>query len=80
MDICNLLASQGITAGKICFGWINDNCHWNRSILIRNCQKFYVYRLPKPPVPYLRYCTTKYGNEIEFYMYFHVSYNVFETL
>ena len=76
MTFYNNSASQGIIVGKVCFRHADDNCYWNRSILIRNCQKFFVYRLPQPPAPYLRYCTTKYGNKIQIYMYFHVSYNL----
>lgn len=50
---------DGVVRRKVCFNWMNKCCYWNKQIEVRNCGKFYVYKLDKPPVCRLRYCGKK---------------------
>ncbi|EDV27498.1 uncharacterized protein TRIADDRAFT_53244 [Trichoplax adhaerens] len=51
--------TEGIATGKVCFTWGPSPCHWNRTINIKNCGNYFVYKLPPPPDCDLRYCTTR---------------------
>ena len=55
------LVAEGIASGTTCFVWENNDCHWKRTIRIKNCGQYFVYQLPRPPAVFSRYCTTKYG-------------------
>lgn len=48
---------QGTVNRTICYHWSQGCCHWSNNVLVRNCGSFYVYRLERPPVCSLRYCT-----------------------
>lgn len=67
-QLCNYIVGEGIVTGKACFVWANNDCHWNRTIRIKNCRQYFVYQLPPPPAMHLRYCSTKYGKEMINYM------------
>jgi len=41
---------------KVCFHWSGNCCNWNANIQIKRCNGFYVYRLARTPVCWLRYC------------------------
>ena len=41
---------------KVCFHWGSNCCNWNANIQIKRCNGFYVYRLARTPVCWLRYC------------------------
>ncbi|CAF3905987.1 unnamed protein product [Adineta steineri] len=43
--------------GTVCYNWNSSSCNWSNSVLITNCNGFYVYFLTTPPVCNLRYCT-----------------------
>ncbi|CAF1086585.1 unnamed protein product [Adineta steineri] len=43
--------------GTVCYNWNSNSCNWSNSVLITNCNGFYVYFLTTPPVCNLRYCT-----------------------
>ena len=38
-------ATDGIASGKVCFRWGSKCCQWSQSILVRDCGRFYVYKL-----------------------------------
>ena len=43
--------------GTVCYNWGSNTCSWSNTILVTNCNGFYVYFLCTPPVCTLRYCT-----------------------
>ena len=45
-----------IINGKVCFHWSKSCCNWHASIQIKRCNGFYVYKLSRTPVCWLRYC------------------------
>ena len=45
------------TDGFVCFNWLTNICTWQTFIQITNCNVFYVYAFPSPPVCDARYCT-----------------------
>ncbi|CAH3026089.1 unnamed protein product, partial [Porites evermanni] len=45
-----------IVNGTVCFNWGDKCCSWNANIQIKRCNGFYVYKLVKTPVCWLRYC------------------------
>lgn len=50
---------EGAVERKVCFhwfDWMSDCCSFSTFIKVRNCGKFYVYKLRPPPVCSLRYC------------------------
>ena len=52
------MPAVGATAnGTVCYNWSGYACNWYNSILVTNCNGFYVYSLIVPPVCNLRYCT-----------------------
>ena len=53
--------ADGIVTREVCYHWSNNCCRWKNNIRIRNCGKFYVYELVKPPACSLRYCGTSGG-------------------
>ena len=42
--------------GKVCFHWGGNCCHWHANVQIKRCNGFYVYKLERTPVCWLRYC------------------------
>ncbi|XP_078370692.1 uncharacterized protein LOC144654418 [Oculina patagonica] len=48
--------ADGVVRRKVCFQWSDDCCRRSTQIDVRNCGKFYVYKLKKPPVCNARYC------------------------
>ncbi|XP_073259235.1 uncharacterized protein [Porites lutea] len=52
---------EGIVTRRICYHWSSKCCNWKNDIQIQNCGAFYVYRLVKPPVCWLRYCGNNAG-------------------
>ncbi|XP_068747699.1 uncharacterized protein [Montipora capricornis] len=50
--------SDGIVNRKVCFAHSSSSrCLYSTYIKVRNCGKFYVYKLKPTPKCYLRYCT-----------------------
>ena len=45
-----------VVNGKVCFHWGSNCCNWNAAIQIKKCNGFYVYKLSRTPVCWLRYC------------------------
>ncbi|XP_022808401.1 uncharacterized protein LOC111345391 [Stylophora pistillata] len=45
-----------VVNGKVCFHWGSSCCKWNTTIQIKKCNGFYVYKLTRTPVCWLRYC------------------------
>ena len=45
-----------IVNGKVCFHWGGSCCNWYANIQIKKCHGFYVYKLERTPVCWLRYC------------------------
>ena len=52
---------EGIVTRRVCYHWGSRCCNWQNKIQIKNCGAFYVYRLVKPPVCWLRYCGNNPG-------------------
>ena len=52
---------EGIVTRRVCYHWGSRCCNWKNDIQIQNCGAFYVYRLVKPPVCWLRYCGNNAG-------------------
>ena len=52
----NPAVADGEVTRSVCYFWSGNDCRWNNSIKVRNCGAFYVYKLQKPPVCWLRYC------------------------
>lgn len=50
---------DGVVKRKVCFHWSSSFCHWSIYIDVRNCGAFYVYKLPKTPGCWFRYCGNK---------------------
>lgn len=36
---------DGIVNGKVCFRWGSNCCNWSQNIKLRNCGRFFVYKL-----------------------------------
>lgn len=53
---------EGIVTRKVCYNWNNDCCQYNNMIRVRNCGRYYVYELEKPPLCHQRYCTEGGGS------------------
>ena len=52
--------ADGTVRRKVCFASDSDCCRYQQVVYVRNCGKFYVYRLEKPSTPAnVRYCVTK---------------------
>lgn len=45
-----------VVNARVCFHWGSNCCNWNANIQIKRCNGFYVYKLAKTPVCWLRYC------------------------
>ncbi|XP_067023184.1 fibrillin-1-like isoform X3 [Acropora muricata] len=45
-----------VVNARVCFHWGSNCCNWNANIQIKRCNGFYVYKLVKTPVCWLRYC------------------------
>ena len=45
-----------IVNAKVCFHWSRSCCNWHANIQIKKCNGFFVYKLEKTPVCWLRYC------------------------
>lgn len=48
--------ADGIVNGKVCFGWESDCCKWDQDIKLRNCGRFYVYKLAGTKACQMRFC------------------------
>jgi hypothetical protein len=61
----SLTGSPGVIPGVgqtinafVCYHWAPNNCNWNNSVSVTNCDGYFVYFLLGNPVCNLRYCTT----------------------
>ena len=45
-----------VVNSKVCFHWSGSCCHWHANIQIKKCTSFFVYKLVRTPVCWLRYC------------------------
>ena len=53
---------EGSVSRTVCFSWNGDNCHYTSvSILVINCDGYFVYYLSGTPSCYYRYCANR-GN------------------
>ena len=60
-----------VVNGKVCFHWGSNCCNWNAAIQIKKCNGFYVYKLSRTPVCWLRYCgNAGFGTSIVFINFF----------
>lgn len=48
--------TDGIVNGKVCFNSGSDCCRWNQYIKLRNCGRFYVYKLAGTKACQMRFC------------------------
>lgn len=48
--------ADGIVSGKVCFRWGSNCCQWSQNIHLRNCGRFYVYKLVKTFACPMRFC------------------------
>ena len=64
-----------VVNARVCFHWGSNCCNWNANIQIKRCNGFYVYKLVKTPVCWLRYC----GNA-GFGKYVYFKHSVYRTL
>lgn len=48
--------ADGAVKRKVCFHASSNCCRWSTDIEVRNCGRFYVYKLQRPPGCDLRYC------------------------
>jgi len=56
-----------IVNGKVCFKWSGNCCRWSATIQIKMCNGYYIYKLPKTPCCWLRYCgNAGYGKPLVF--------------
>ena len=49
-------STDGIVRGEVCFRWQSKCCSWSQNIHVRNCGRFYVYKLPHTIGCPMRYC------------------------
>jgi len=56
-----------IVKGKVCFHWGVSCCHWHANVQIKKCNGFYVYKLERTPVCWLRYCGNAGHGKFEFH-------------
>ena len=47
---------EGVVSRQVCFHWAESCCQWSAEIKVRDCGRFYVYKLAPPPTCHLRYC------------------------
>ncbi len=52
----SLPGTYGTNSGNMCFNWSSNSCNWSSSASTTNCNGYYTYKLPRPPVCSLRYC------------------------
>ena len=45
-------AAEGVVTRTVCYGY----CWYSNIIKVKNCSSYYVYKLPKTPHQYSRYC------------------------
>ena len=64
-----------VVNGKVCFHWSGKCCNWHANIQIKKCNGFYVYKLARTPVCWLRYC----GNA-GFGMWYSLTHSAFVIL
>lgn len=48
--------TDGIVSGKVCFHWKGDCCKFNQGIQVRNCGRFFVYKLARTNGCPMRFC------------------------
>ena len=41
---------------QVCFNWDSNSCYWNTNVEIKNCGRFYLYKLKATPSCSLKYC------------------------
>ncbi|KAK3703840.1 hypothetical protein QZH41_012446 [Actinostola sp. cb2023] len=49
---------DGMVSRKVCFNWSGNCCHSYKTIMVRNCGSFYVYKLITLLNTSIRYCST----------------------
>ena len=70
-----------VVNGKVCFHWNNKCCNWYANIQIKRCNAFYVYKLTKTPVCWLRYCgNAGFGELLSLGCYINIKITLFEKL
>ena len=56
--------TDGIVNGKVCFHWSNSCCMHHQYIKVRNCGRFFVYKLAKAIGCPMRFCGANTGKLI----------------
>ncbi|KAL9987887.1 hypothetical protein ACROYT_G002265 [Oculina patagonica] len=51
---------DGMVSRTVCYHWDNNCCWRSNNIQVRNCGRFFVYKLQKPPGCQYRYCGVGY--------------------
>jgi hypothetical protein len=49
-------ASSHAVNGEVCFHWKDSCCYFKQEILVRECEGYFVYKLKRNDIKYLRYC------------------------
>ena len=66
--------TDGIVSGKVCFSWKSHCCQWSQDIKLRDCGRFYVYKLGSTGECPMGFCgSTPSGmlfSYINYYSYF----------
>lgn len=60
--------SDGIVNGKVCFHWLNECCFRDQVIKVRDCGRFFVYKLNKPEGCPMRFCGSNVG-KLSFFLF-----------
>ena len=48
--------ADGIVRGKVCFNWLGNCCKYEQDIDVRDCGRFFVYKLAKTTACPMRFC------------------------
>ena len=73
-----------IVNAKVCFHWSRSCCNWHANIQIKRCHGFFVYKLARTPVCWLRYCGNAgfgmYCMYVPIKFYIHCLYKILLTI
>lgn len=70
--------ADGIVSGKVCFRWGSDCCNWSQNIHLRNCGRFFVYKLGKTfacPMGFCGITSSRSGRLHNFYITVFIYHN-----
>ena len=58
LDGIHPTVEDGKVQRTVCFSDRSDGCKWSKTIFVKNCGSYYIYKLSKPPNCDARYCGT----------------------